>query len=290
MTREAHVAASLGRFCLDCAYDVHASEKDECPECGRAFDPANPATYAQFSVDECRKALARVVVIAAWVLLPLTLSSFACSLLGWHGLFTHVNELVVILVCLASFVGVVFLTTPMMPIARRSRSRVEIPLIVFGGLLLPIFGCASPVFLIGLPVLAALQLLVTTFWPAVPVRQRVRLAVACSIALIASILVLDWPFRVSFRLHQSAFENAVASMADLPLKPIGDGSPVPLGGPMRIGIYKIHGVTQEASGIVGFRVGGGLMIIRSVDSRVYGWPGQNWTRPLGNGWSVSMPD
>ena len=31
--------------CLDCGYDLKALSELRCPECGRAFDPNDPATY-----------------------------------------------------------------------------------------------------------------------------------------------------------------------------------------------------------------------------------------------------
>lgn len=32
-------------LCLSCDYDLAATDSGRCPECGRAFDPANPATF-----------------------------------------------------------------------------------------------------------------------------------------------------------------------------------------------------------------------------------------------------
>lgn len=32
--------------CLDCGYDLRELAEHRCPECGRAFDPAKPETYA----------------------------------------------------------------------------------------------------------------------------------------------------------------------------------------------------------------------------------------------------
>lgn len=33
------------RHCIDCSYDLRALTEPRCPECGRAFDPDDPATY-----------------------------------------------------------------------------------------------------------------------------------------------------------------------------------------------------------------------------------------------------
>ncbi len=32
-------------FCKSCTYDLAGAPEPRCPECGRAFDPANPRTY-----------------------------------------------------------------------------------------------------------------------------------------------------------------------------------------------------------------------------------------------------
>jgi len=34
------------RYCRDCGYDLYGLEASHCPECGRGFDPDEPATFA----------------------------------------------------------------------------------------------------------------------------------------------------------------------------------------------------------------------------------------------------
>ena len=41
--------------CIDCDYALKKLKANRCPECGRAFDPADPATYRPVSSDH-RKA------------------------------------------------------------------------------------------------------------------------------------------------------------------------------------------------------------------------------------------
>ena len=39
--------AAPDHFCLKCRYVLNHLDQPRCPECGRVFDPANPATYAK---------------------------------------------------------------------------------------------------------------------------------------------------------------------------------------------------------------------------------------------------
>ncbi len=45
MTVPLTAATEHCRYCRGCSYDLHALTTPRCPECGRAFDPADPRTY-----------------------------------------------------------------------------------------------------------------------------------------------------------------------------------------------------------------------------------------------------
>jgi hypothetical protein len=36
------------RYCIRCFYPLNQLEGNQCPECGREFDPANPKTYSKY--------------------------------------------------------------------------------------------------------------------------------------------------------------------------------------------------------------------------------------------------
>jgi hypothetical protein len=44
--RVERVAASPVKYCLGCSYVIDLLPQNRCPECGRAFDPDDPATFA----------------------------------------------------------------------------------------------------------------------------------------------------------------------------------------------------------------------------------------------------
>jgi hypothetical protein len=52
--------------CLDCDFDLNATTTGRCPECGRAFDPASPRTFASRSRrGHALRGLLHAVVLAA---------------------------------------------------------------------------------------------------------------------------------------------------------------------------------------------------------------------------------
>jgi hypothetical protein len=91
--------------CLDCGYDLHGLSENRCPECGRGFDPDDPATYARrvVSPDKCFQfsllgtaltllfialvAAAAVVVSGHWTDTPVTL------LLGIGAVLCHAKAI-----------------------------------------------------------------------------------------------------------------------------------------------------------------------------------------------------
>ncbi|MBL9031303.1 MAG: hypothetical protein JNM80_06305 [Phycisphaerae bacterium] len=56
-------------FCFGCRYDLRSIAASRCPECGRAFDPADARTYSRAVRAEApRWVLALGLVAAAWPL------------------------------------------------------------------------------------------------------------------------------------------------------------------------------------------------------------------------------
>jgi hypothetical protein len=69
-------------YCLRCNYDLGGLPEPRCPECGRGFDPGDPATFRR--VPRTRNEALVVIVI---YLLPLLLSL-------WMGMTTHPTSLI----------------------------------------------------------------------------------------------------------------------------------------------------------------------------------------------------
>jgi hypothetical protein len=49
--------------CLSCKYDLSNLTEHRCPECGRAFDPHNPATYYDPPMIVTFKMMLRVAIV-----------------------------------------------------------------------------------------------------------------------------------------------------------------------------------------------------------------------------------
>ena len=73
--------------CLDCGYDLRGLPENRCPECGRAFDPSNSATFLCRQADG-RKYLAAAVFGLFVMIAPIMIASllglaFPGQILGW---------------------------------------------------------------------------------------------------------------------------------------------------------------------------------------------------------------
>ena len=69
-----------GRWCRDCGYELRGLPMPRCPECGRAFDLANPHTYRRRPI---RRWLRRVTRTAIVVLTPILLLAATWGWLYW---------------------------------------------------------------------------------------------------------------------------------------------------------------------------------------------------------------
>ena len=66
MTSTAPTSADL-RFCIGCGYALASSRGSSCPECGRAYDPADPRTTAATSRERrFREGLRRATATLTW--------------------------------------------------------------------------------------------------------------------------------------------------------------------------------------------------------------------------------
>ena len=97
--------------CRDCQYDLSGLEAGPCPECGRRFDPADPASFAAESGFEHRW---RQVKIGA------TLAVLLAALVVWCGVTNEAGPMLLLLVAgvpglLAFFGGIPLLRRPLSP-------------------------------------------------------------------------------------------------------------------------------------------------------------------------------
>ena len=95
--------------CLGCGYDLRDLNQPACPECGRAFDPANPQTWAHPRADRYRK-LARLAGRACLLIAVCpALISAGYMAIGHEGVFplvlAWVYALAPLAVALTAWVG-----------------------------------------------------------------------------------------------------------------------------------------------------------------------------------------
>ena len=63
-------------YCLDCKYSLQQLPENTCPECGRAFDPADSSTFA-------KSLKRRFLTLLPWE----AIASIACSVIYFVSLF-----------------------------------------------------------------------------------------------------------------------------------------------------------------------------------------------------------
>jgi len=66
-------------YCLACTYHLQSLSSHVCPECGRPFDPDDPASYARsrFQVNDERRARRLEICTIGLSLIPLIANGFA---------------------------------------------------------------------------------------------------------------------------------------------------------------------------------------------------------------------
>lgn len=77
--RSLTINSASPRYCLHCDYQLIASEKGTCPECGKAFDPADVSTFAT----SVRRRVSRHHLVGAALLIGLVLWTAASVGFGY---------------------------------------------------------------------------------------------------------------------------------------------------------------------------------------------------------------
>jgi len=215
--------------CLGCGYSLRGLPKPVCPECGREFDPADPATFKDtgkprslwrtgigspefWSLFAAPPPMWEIVVTAIMAAQAINLGSIpfgnaSLDITGLVGILTPCLVLLVVPVVVTSYV--------VRSIAVRRANR-------------PITSAAG----------AALR------------RRRWRwLVLPACIMLAASVIVYPWPLRVRFALSRRSFERTANSALNGTLKRRDY---------QWIGLYRVGNIHIEA-GQVDFQVGDALI-------------------------------
>jgi hypothetical protein len=128
-------------------------------------------------------------------------------------------------------------------------------------------------------------LLVAASIPGVPLSSRRRAAGLACAAILVSIVVTDWPFRIVFELHRPALNRAVARFRSGELSPDA--------GPMRVGLFSFRRVHMATNGNFGFQLtggpGGGQYLVYAPGS-TWIWYNTNWEQNLRGGWFRAYED
>ena len=59
-------------FCIGCGYELIGLQESRCPECGRGFDPTDPATIAVAPRGVISRSMSRALSALQWVFVVLT--------------------------------------------------------------------------------------------------------------------------------------------------------------------------------------------------------------------------
>jgi hypothetical protein len=218
-----------GRYCLGCSYILQGLGRNQCPECGRSFDPQDPRTTSAHPVGDARILLARAGRILTFFLAIVAGAAMLLSAGGFD------------------------------PVLRWLAGILLAPLVIV--------------------------LLTAALIPSVPLSFRRRTAgIACA-ALLVSVVVTDWPFRVMFELHRSALERTVSRFRS--------GEFAPHAGPVRVGLFSFRRVVMATNGNLGFQLtggpGGGVYLVHAQGG-TWIWYNTNWEQNLRGGWFRAYED
>ncbi len=115
--------------------------------------------------------------------------------------------------------------------------------------------------------------------PAIPLARRTRVWAFVAVLTLISIVVTDWPFRISFTLHRPALQRYVDS--------IRSGKTPAATGSVNIGLFMINRV-EIAKGNIGLQLtgdtGGGTYLVHRAPGNTWTWYNTNWEKDFGNGW------
>jgi hypothetical protein len=212
------------RYCLDCRYALQGLAENQCPECGRSFNPQDPSTTAFHPVRDSRIVLAKTGKVLAVGMGIVAGAAFVFSSIG---------------------IGTFFL--------------------VLAGLFL------SPLIVV---------ILIVALIPSVPLATRWRVAGIASVALLVSIALTDWPFRIMFALHRPALNRFVARAQS--------GQLSTNSGSVGVGLFRFVDFRTAPNGNLGFQLtgggGGGTFLVYTPQQTAWIWYNTNWTQDLGGGW------
>lgn len=98
-TSTINVIVVPSKFCLDCSYILDGLSVNRCPECGKAFDPADPVSYSSRSRwDQHKHAILRALLLFC----VLFLFELPCYWIAWHAVGAVHAALVLLLILVSN--------------------------------------------------------------------------------------------------------------------------------------------------------------------------------------------
>jgi hypothetical protein len=132
-----------------------------------------------------------------------------------------------------------------------------------------------------------LLLLFMACQPSAPLTPRWRLSGVLAAVVFISIIVIDWPFRITFELHRPAMNRAAAQIRAGQLA-TGGPTTAPTTAPTTIGLFSFINVRTTPEGNIGFQLtggpGGGEFLVHRARGSTWVWYNTNWEQNLLGGW------